>query len=118
MAVLRSLIPQSWSGPPFAARPSRPSGRPSGHATAHHCVAPWYALLVSLTVPDPRPHRQRSAERLGANPRARLGLLAHFLRRPLQDTWTVREVCSPRYSHSLSRIRPELAMMCLYRVLV
>ena len=79
-------------------------------------VAPWYALLVSLTLG--RLHRQRSAERLGANPRARLGLLAHFQRRRLRDRWTVRAFRPGSYGCSTSRMLPELAMMMLFRFLV
>ena len=76
------------------------------------------AVVCPAGVPDPRPHRLRSAECLGANPRARLGLLAHFLRRPLQDSWTVRPFRSGPYSYSPSGMLSELAMMMLYRVLV
>ena len=112
--VLRSLIAQIWSGPPSP----RPVGRPPDGRRDMPRRTTCGAVVCPAGVPDPRPYRQRSAERLGANPRARLGLLAHFQRRRLRDRWTVRAFRPGSYGCSTSRMLPELAMMMLFRFLV
>ena len=110
-AIMGSL---SWSlihtksHPPVSRAPFR-TAVGTCHGSAHHVwrrgMPCW---LVSLTL-------GRIDRGAPSDPRARLGLLAHFLRSwRLHESWTVRALLSGSFGFSLSRMLPELVVMVLY----